>query len=503
MSFFTSNRIYNLTVILLLTSVFFYLGFGEQFFVGPHGIHYMRQTDSLSFASQFQNTGYDFFHPALFNLKNGNGYAACEFPITYYITSLFYGLFGKNYYFLKFLHLVIVYIGIYFIIQVAKKILNDGIYAIVIGFTLFTSTIFNYYSFNYLPDIAALGFTFIGWYFTQKYFENQQTKTVISAFSFFTLGGLIKVTYLINPFTVIVFVLFQLIVKNNLFQRNLLKKIFLTGCISTLLVFLWNAYMLHFNAKNNVTAFNTKALPIWDIHGQEISIVIDHITEYWYSSYFFPSTFHLLAILSIISIVFFKKGSRNLWLLTLILFAGSISFFILFFSQFKDHDYYFITFLPFFILAIIHGIKTFSNLTNNLLIHAITKIVLVVLLVKGIHYAKDGLAVRFQFSKDIYSEAGLTISENQKSLNALHLPKDAKVLVAKDLCPNGALYQIDRMGWTMDNMDEFNEGVLKDYKKLGANYIFLISEEEKQQLIAKKVGKQVYHNEKLYVFKIY
>jgi hypothetical protein len=59
------------------------------------------------------------------------------------------------------------------------------------------------------------------------------------------------------------------------------------------------------------------------------------------------------------------------------------------------------------------------------------------------------------------------------------------------------------MGWTMDNMDEFNESVLKDYKKLGANYIFLISEEEKQQLIAKKVGKQVYHNEKLYVFKIY
>jgi hypothetical protein len=28
-------------------------------------------------------------------------------------------------------------------------------------------------------------------------------------------------------------------------------------------------------------------------------------------------------------------------------------------------------------------------------------------------------------------------------------------------------------------------------------------QEEKQQLIAKKVGKQVYHNEKLYVFKIY
>ena len=75
MHFFSSDRVFKLTVISLLTIIFFYLGFGEQFFVGPHGIHYMRQTDSLSFASQFYNTGYDFFHPALFNLKNGNGNA--------------------------------------------------------------------------------------------------------------------------------------------------------------------------------------------------------------------------------------------------------------------------------------------------------------------------------------------------------------------------------------------------------------------------------------------
>lgn len=502
MSFFTTRRIYNLIVILLLTSIFFYLGFGEQFFVGPHGIHYMRQTDSLSFASQYYNTGYDFFHPALFNLKNGNGNAACEFPITYYITSLLYGLFGKNFYFLKLLHVAIVYVGIYFIIQVAKQILNDGLYAIILGFSLFTSTIFNYYSFNYLPDIAALGFTFIGWYFIQECFKNQQTKTVITAFSFFTLGGLIKVTYMINPFTIIVFALFQLIRKNKTFEANFLKKISLIGFISTLLVFLWNAYMLYYNAQNNTTNFNTKALPIWDINQKEISIVIDHITEYWYSSYFYPSTFHLLLILCIISIVFYKKRDNILSFLSAILLIGSVAFFILFFSQFKDHDYYFLTFLPLFVLLLIHGIKSFSNLTTNFFIHSIAKIVLIVLVIKGINYAKDGLAIRFQTVKDIYSDAGLSVRENEKGLHALNIPAKAKCIISSDLCPNGALYEMNRMGWTLQDTTEFTSKNIHDYQKLGAEYIVLISTMDKQLKTADSVGQQIYKRNNFHVYQL-
>jgi len=462
----------------------------------------MRQTDSLSFASQFYNTGYDFFHPALFNLKNGNGNAACEFPITYYITSLFYGIFGKNYYFLKLVHLVIVYVGIYLIIQVAKQIIKDGFYAIIVGFTLFTSTIFNYYSFNYLPDIAALGFTFIGWYFINQYVKSQKTNRVIIAFSFFTLGGLLKVTYMINPFTLMVFALFHLIKKNKPFESNLLKKILLSGVTSTLLVFLWNAYMLHYNSTNNATTFNTKALPIWDINQQEISIVIDHITEYWYNSYFYPSTFHLLLILSIVSIVFYKKRSRNLTILTAILLAGSSAFFILFFAQFKDHDYYFMTFLPFFLLLLIHGIKTYSNLTHNFFIHSITKIVLIVLVIKGINYAKAGLEIRFQTVKDIYSEAGLSVRENEKGLQALHIPTKAKCIIATDLCPNGALYEINRMGWTVEDTTDFTTKNIHHFQKLGAGYIVLISTLDSQLTTADSVGKEIYHRNNFHMYKL-
>lgn len=502
MHFFSSDRVFKLTVISLLTIIFFYLGFGEQFFVGPHGIHYMRQTDSLSFASQYYNTGYDFFHPALFNLKNGNGNAACEFPITYYITSLFYGLFGKNFYFLKLLHLVIAYVGIYFIIQVAKQILKDGLYAIILGFSLFTSTIFNYYSFNYLPDIAALGFTFIGWYFIQTYFRNQQTKTVITAFSFFTLGGLIKVTYMINPLSIIVFGLSLFILKNKTFPTNFLKKILLIGFISSFMVFLWNVYMLYYNAKNNTTNFNTKALPIWDINQKEISIVIDHITEYWYSSYFYPSTFHLLLILCIISVVFYKKRDNNLSILCAILLIGSVAFFILFFSQFKDHDYYFLTFLPLFILLLIHGIKSFSNLTSNFFIHSIAKIVLLLLVIKGINYAKDGLTNRFKTVKDIYSEAGLSVRENEIGLHALHIPEKAKCIISTDLCPNGALYEMNRMGWTLQDTTEFTSKNIHDYQKLGAEYIVLISKMDTQLKIADSIGQKIYQRNNFHVYKL-
>ena len=49
-------------------------------------MHFMRQTDSLLFLNT--SIMVFIFEPQLFNLKNIDGRAACEFPILYYITSL-------------------------------------------------------------------------------------------------------------------------------------------------------------------------------------------------------------------------------------------------------------------------------------------------------------------------------------------------------------------------------------------------------------------------------
>ena len=116
-SFISNHLIIYAIFLLIIISLFFFLGFDKVFFLGPQGIHFMRQTDSLSFASQYFNNGYHFFNPQLYNLKNIGGNAACEFPITYYLTALLYSIFDKKVFILKLLHLIIVTIGVIFIFR--------------------------------------------------------------------------------------------------------------------------------------------------------------------------------------------------------------------------------------------------------------------------------------------------------------------------------------------------------------------------------------------------
>ena len=124
-------------------------------------MHFMRQTDSLSFVSQYFNNGFHFFEPQLFNLKNIDGRAACEFPILYYITSLLYIIIGKKLFLLKFIHLIISFTGLFYVYRLSYLILKDYVYSILIALFLCTSTVFNFYAFNYLPDAPALGFVFV------------------------------------------------------------------------------------------------------------------------------------------------------------------------------------------------------------------------------------------------------------------------------------------------------------------------------------------------------
>jgi hypothetical protein len=137
-----------LLFVALLILLFFFLGQHKLIFLFPQGIHFIRQTDSLSFAYQYYENGFNFFEPQLFNLESTEGKAACEFPIIYFITSLIFLVIGKHFFVLKLLHLAIVYTGVFFIFKMLNHFIKDWVYATLITLFLFTSTVFNYYSFN-------------------------------------------------------------------------------------------------------------------------------------------------------------------------------------------------------------------------------------------------------------------------------------------------------------------------------------------------------------------
>ena len=119
---------------LLLGSLYFILYFHHILFLRPQGIHFIRQTDGLSFVSNYYKNGFHFFEPQVFNLQSTDGKAASEFPILYYLTALSYLLFGEHEFMLRLLTLSIVSFGFFFLFKLLILLLKDIFYAIVFCF---------------------------------------------------------------------------------------------------------------------------------------------------------------------------------------------------------------------------------------------------------------------------------------------------------------------------------------------------------------------------------
>lgn len=490
----------NILFVIIIIAVFFFLDLHKLFFSGPFGIHFMRQTDSLSFASNYFNNGFKFFEPELYNLKNIDGKAISEFPITYYITALFYTIFGKQFYIQRIVHLVIAYFGVFAIFRIGKTYLKDFWYALIISITIFTSTVFNYYSFNYLPDIPALGFAFLGWYFTFNYQTKNKNSSLIYAFIFFGLSSLVKITYLINPIAVLVFAIVQSIFnkEEKLFDNNI--KVILYASISILLVFIWNAYTFYYVSKYNSNSFITRAFPIWNMNKEGIRIVWDHLSEYWYNKYFSQSVFHLFYILFLINIVFYKKSNRSISHLILILFAGGLAYMALFFSQFRDHDYYFLALFPIIFLIFLNGIQTVTNIKNNYA-HLVIKLILAVIVIAGINFSKSKLSERMKKEIDGYSHSGLVIENNLHEIDKLNLDKNAKIIVAPDYCQNGGLFFMDRKGWNLKPKQIKIENI-NNLKEKGAEYIILASVDSTYVSICDSIGTDILELDDLTIYKL-
>ena len=463
-------------------------------------MHFMRQTDSLSFVSQYFNNGFHFFETQLFNLKNIDGRAACEFPILYYITSLLYLIVGKKVFLLKCIYLMISFTGLFYVYRLAHFILKDYFSAVLTALFLCTSSVYNFYAFNYLPDAPALGFTFIGWFYGFQFLAHDQKSSLVKAFIFFTLGSLIKVTYLINPIAFIVYFIFlQLFQRNTVSSRRNISSIYKLGAINLLLVGSWNAYMLYYNKMYDSHSFNTSILPIWELSTESVAQTWDYIINFWYTSYFAHSSFHFILVVFVFQLIYLKRSNYNLSLLTGFTFIGSITFSILFYAQFKDHDYYFLTFLPFIILLVINSINTFKNVVKEMMYQRLLQFILLMIVIAGINYSRNKLDDRYHLSMTTYSQTGLLLDEYRLSIEQLDIPKNAKIILAPEPSQNGGLFYLNRMGWTIPSIEDMTQQHLTNLKQKGADYLILTSSDNKAFLNAKTQGKVILKNKELSV----
>ena len=189
-------------------------------------------------------------------------------------------------------------------------------------------------------------------------------------------------------------------------------------------------------------------------------------------------------------------------LLTLILFFGNLAYFILFYSQFKDHDYYFLAFLPFIVLILINGIKTLQNISKKTTLHIITKLIILIIVIAGINYSRMKLSDRYAKGNDDFSRISFLIQENSTAIEKLEIPDDSKFIVAPDLCQNGGLFFLDKMGWNIKHPENISISKINYYRDLGAEYLLLATNEKQIINIGKATGDLIFKGKGISIFRI-
>ena len=340
-----------LAVIILLVGAWYLMG--DSMNTYPAYIHAWTQTDRLALAQNFQENGFDFFHPATYSLLTKEGITQVDFPIHDYLVACISSFLKKDVVSVfRAYNLLYSLFGLFFFFQLSLLLTKSAARSVFATAFLFTLPFFVYYQNGFLPSVPSFSNFIIGLYFIFK--SNRQAKLVNYALAivFFTLAALARAPFIIFLVAVLLMeCFFQLKWKKFNWQR-LVIPLFGLG------LFLGYNFYNRYLAENYGSMFLADTLSFKSVdHFLEImSLAADR----WGDQLLSPYHGILLTILLITVLWQLNKRLklnyqiRYLALYFLLSSFGVMLFFLAFGQQFADHDYYYIdTFLPLLALLLL------------------------------------------------------------------------------------------------------------------------------------------------------
>lgn len=442
-------------------------------FVGPpSGIHFTRQTDSLSFVANFA-AGAPFAEPEVYNLNSIEGRSGAEFPLLYWLSAQAWKVFGEQEWILRLFTALLCMSGLFALLRIAQRFVADGFMAWAIAALTIASPILFYYLPNFLPDASALGCTLLGWSAFLSYWMDERPRSAYVAVFWFTLSGLLKITYFIHPIAA----LSSLVLigwMDGLRTGHLLKRhaVLIIGlALGAAATAGWNLYAIHYNSVYKNYYFLVESRPIWEMEPAAIAQVWEYMTGYWYKHYYFGHFTRLFWVLLLISLVFMKHGSRRLQAIAWFSALGGLAYAALFFKQFRDHDYYFLVFIPIVGLNLINALVTLKNRFGGRAYGPVAKVFVYLLLTLSLwqldlvdRYRKVEMERQFDDTFALYTVV-------RDALDLEGISRDARVLVVADPTENGSLYFLRRKGWTVSDASAFTDELAEIYRSSGAEYL--------------------------------
>ena len=284
-----------------------------------------------------------------------------------------------------------------------------------------------------------------------------------------TLAALIKITSLLSFIAIFTGIAIEHISNKKAVKLN--WRLISITTIAILPIVAWIFFSKNYNLLNETSYFFLRIAPIWELSYDEFWITVDHISN-WTREYFYPTGRHLTYIIAtLIVLPIFKKSlGKSIYYGYLFSVIGFIIFMILFFQQFKNHDYYIIPLLfviPFTFTIFLLKFSFIINKSNAT--KYTSQLVLTLLLIASAVYATNRTEKRFNKQTDwVYEE----LYNFEHPIENFGIEQTDLVITPADPSPNINLYAIKMKGWTKYNV---GESVLKidDAIAKGAKWMIL------------------------------
>lgn len=455
----------------------------------PQSVHAWRQADCASITMNYYQDDMNPLHPQVHNLTSDGGttgYAATsEMPILYYFSAVLYKLFGPHEFIIRFLNLLIFFLGLFYLFKTVNLLLDNKFWAFLVPLLMFTSPVLVYYGNNFLTNVSALSFAFIANYHFVRYVKSQKIASLLKMLFFFLLAGIFKLPALMSLFAIAGYLVFDLVFgkRREDGQKIRHKWHFFTGLALILLAIgAWVIYAHRFNTMHECYYFSTTVFPLWKMSGSEIRELISHVWTHWRTAYFHDSLHIVFLIATCYTLWNIRKLSRMHLALMIFLVLQFFVFVVLQFQTFYNHDYYTINLniLPlFFLVSALYFLK---QQKPDFFAGSLLRIVFSVLLVLNVYHAANQQKFRFNAWPNKYYQLKEEIYRIEPYLRDLGISYQDKVIFIPD-GSNVSLYLMNQHGWTQYQDARFNraepirynqdkDGIQKSIQR-GAKYLIV------------------------------
>lgn len=218
--------------------------------------------------------------------------------------------------------------------------------------------------------------------------------------------------------------------------------------LGTLLVLIWGRHINVYNEYYHNAYFLTKAAPVWETNAEFKAQVFDYVFHYWWDSYYPRPVFYVFGVLISAGFLAYRHANKWLYFTSVLAWLGMVCYFVLFFAQFKEHDYYFMLVSFAFFVSVFNGVLALYRLLPNVWVHAGLALVLCGFSVFSYSQVRGRIEYRYALKDNLYyTEVYLKLHHSEALLQKAGIDASVPVVVMVDHARNTGLFALRRYGW--------------------------------------------------------